>query len=578
MQVKLAKTAGFCMGVRRALDRVLEAAAEPGGRLSTFGPLIHNSQVIGLLEDKQVSVVKRPEDVGPGDRVLIRAHGVPPETRKALRERGATICDATCPHVARAQGLVKRAASKGSDVVIVGDKGHAEVDGLLGFAGGRGHVIEGVEDVDRLPPMDRVAVVAQTTQSEELYRAVAARLRARYPACEIFQTICGSTSNRQRETIELANQVDVMVVVGGRHSANTVRLAQIAGETGKPTIHIESADELREEDLRPYAVAGVTAGASTPNWLIEEVVERLEGFHTLRTHRLVAAALGGFHLFVRAGCLVALGAGGLAYGASRMLDRPFRLLHFALPAAYVFSMLNLNDFAESRRGEIVDPARAALYRRHGRAIAILSAALAAASIGLAARLGIEAILVLFLSALFGVLYTIPLFPAGARIRYRRLKDIPGSKNISFAAAVGVVTVVLPLLDRRSPPVQTPGLAIAVALLFASVLALTRSVVLDVKDIQSDMLAGRETIPVLIGKDATKALLAALLACTAASIAAAWAFRLVPPHALWQIATLGFTAGFLVLYHLRIVVYGIVLHLCLDTSFALAGLVALLAEQ
>jgi (E)-4-hydroxy-3-methyl-but-2-enyl pyrophosphate reductase len=566
------------MGVRRAMGRVLEAASAPGGRLVTYGPLIHNSQVIQLLKEKNVGLVSCPEEILPGDRVAIRAHGVPPDTRQAIRQRGATLCDATCPHVARAQGLVKRSASRGYDVVIVGDRGHAEVVGLLGFARGRGHVVESVADVDRLPPLERVALVAQTTQSEELYRAVEARVRERFPSCEVHYTICGSTSDRQRETVELAQEVDVLVVVGGRHSANTVRLAEIARATGRPTVHVESVEELREDDFKGHSVVGVTAGASTPNWIIEEVVERLQGFQTAWMHPWVASARRGLNFFVRAGFLVALGAGGLAYASSRILGRPFEALHFIIPATYIFSMMNLNLVAECQAGEMGDPVRAALYRRHGRVLAGVSVVLAVLALALSAHLGPGAFAVIFLSALLGVLYTIRLFPEGSRLRYLRLKDLPGSKNIFFAGAVVVVTVVLPLLDGTVARANFPGIGIVVPALLVFALAFTRSVVLDVKDLQSDMFAGRETIPVLIGNGGTKVLLGAVLAAAAGTIVLGSLLEWVGPEALWQVLTMVLTCSFLFLYHLRRLAYGIVFHVILDASFALAGVVALVASR
>lgn len=577
MQVRLAKTAGFCMGVRRALGKVLDATGKAGGRLVTFGPLIHNAQVIQLLQERNVRVVERPEEVGPGDRVAIRAHGVPPETRAALRGRGAEICDATCPHVGRAQGIVKRAASEGRDVIIVGDHGHAEVVGLLGYARGRGHVVASAGDVERLPPLGRVAVVAQTTQALEVFTEVQARARALYPDCQSFNTICDSTANRQEEAAELSDQVDVMVVVGGRHSANTVRLAQIVAERGKRVVHVESAADLREDDFLEHRIVGVTAGASTPNWVIEEVVTRIEDFYSARGRGLTGGLLGIVDLLVRAGVLVALGAGGLAFAAAEMSGDSFRLLHLLIPVAYVFSMLNWNVYAELQAGELVDRARAELFRRHGRLLTAFTAALGLASLVLAALLGTLPLLVLLVSAVLGILYTIPVFPAGSGRRYRRLKDIPGSRNILFAGAVAVVTVILPLLGASGETVVLPLVGIAVTVLFVSTVAFVRSVALDFKDMQSDLFAGRDTIPVVVGTRATKVLIAALLALSAASLVAGTFLGWVSPRALWQLPTLGVISGVLFLFYLRGIPYGLLFRLLLDLSFLAAGVAALLGH-
>ncbi|MGQ9591192.1 MAG: 4-hydroxy-3-methylbut-2-enyl diphosphate reductase [Planctomycetota bacterium] len=577
MRVRLAETAGFCMGVRRAMGRVLDAASKPGGRLVTYGPLIHNSQVTQLLEDRGVAVVRSPEEILPGDRVAIRAHGVAPGTREAIRGKGAAILDATCPHVARAQGLVKRSALSGRDVIIVGDRGHAEVVGLLGFARGRGHVVERVEDVDLLPPLGPVAVVAQTTQSEELFRAVERRVRERFPDCESHATICGSTSDRQREVLQLAREVDVMIVVGGRHSANTVRLAEIVREAGKPVFHVEGAEELREEDFRQHSTAGVTAGASTPNWVIEEVIARLESFHTARTLPVVRSALDLFQILVRSGVIVAVGAAGLAFAAAEMLGRDVRLRHLAIPFAYVVSMLNWNVSAEVRSGEMGDRTRAALFRRYGHLFTALSLAFAAAAAVLSASLGLAALCVLLVSAVAGLFYTVPLFSRRLLGRYRRLKDLPGSRNIFFAGAVAVVTVLLPLLDRGSAAPPLAGVWIPVV--FVAVLAFSRSVALDLKDLQSDIFAGRDTIPVVLGDRGTKVLLGALLSFAAVSVVAGAALGWIQARSAAQLLALGAVSGFFFFYHLRRIGFGVVFRALLDLTFlvpaAAAGLGRLL---
>jgi 4-hydroxy-3-methylbut-2-enyl diphosphate reductase len=469
---------------------------------------------------------------------------------------------------------VKRAAGQGRDVIIVGDRGHAEVVGLLGFSRGRGHVVESVQDVDALPALGEVAVVAQTTQSEELYGQVEERVRQRFPGAEVYSTICGSTADRQRETAELGSEVDVMVVVGGRQSANTMRLVQIARETGKPTLHVESAEELRDRDLEPYSVAGVTAGASTPNWVIEEVVTRIEGIHRERVHPWIGPLLRGVDFSVRAGLLVALGAGGLAFVSATLLDRPFRFLHFAIPVTYVFSMLNWNTYAELQRGEMVDRARAVVFRRHGQLLTLLAVVLAAASLLLAACVGIVALLVLSLSAVLGLLYAIPIFPEDMRFRYRRLKDLPGSRNIFFAAAVAVITVVIPLLDPAGPDLPYPLAGVAVPLLLTGVLAFARSVVLDVKDLQSDLFAGRDTIPVVLGKKGAKVLLGWMLGTTTVVLVVAPPLGWVGYGAWFQVLTMFLTVGTIFLYHLRSMGYGILFHSALDTTFLLAALVAL----
>ncbi|MDD5558007.1 MAG: 4-hydroxy-3-methylbut-2-enyl diphosphate reductase [bacterium] len=272
--IEVAGTAGFCMGVRRALDIVLRMAAE--GPVHTDGPLIHNPVIVRMLEEKGIRPLDpaRPPAAGV---IVIRAHGVSPSRRGDLGRLGLRVCDATCPDVAKVQAIVKRHAERGYEIVIVGDRGHAEVEGLLGFSGGRGRVVSSPAEARRLPPLGKVCAVAQTTQDPALFGETAAILGERAAELVVFDTICRSTKARRREAIELSRRVDAMVVVGGRNSANTARLAAICAGADVPVFHVESEAELDAAALAAFGAIGVTAGTSTPDWMIERVVERLRG-------------------------------------------------------------------------------------------------------------------------------------------------------------------------------------------------------------------------------------------------------------------------------------------------------------
>jgi len=213
------------MGVRRAMEMVLTEANKGTGPLYTFGPLIHNHQVFDLLASKGIRPVDDLNALKSGT-IIIRAHGIPPQDRRAIRETGLKIVDATCPKVARVQAIIRYHTRKGSTAIIVGNKGHAEVVGLLGYSEGPAHVIQTVDDVSELPDLDQVFVVAQTTQNEQNYLEVVNALKERFPELQIFHTICDATYHRQQEVRSFSGQVDATVVVGGFHSGNTLRLAQ----------------------------------------------------------------------------------------------------------------------------------------------------------------------------------------------------------------------------------------------------------------------------------------------------------------------------------------------------------------
>ncbi|MBT9447958.1 MAG: 4-hydroxy-3-methylbut-2-enyl diphosphate reductase, partial [Desulfobacterales bacterium] len=214
MKIKLARTGGFCMGVRRAVEIVLDAANTRKGPLYTFGPIIHNPQIINLLEKKGVSVLTDPAAAEQGT-VIIRAHGVPPDVKDSLKQMGLNVVDATCPRVIRVQTIIRKYALKGYHAIIVGDHNHPEVMGLLGYAEGRGLIINRPEDIPALPDFERAVVVAQTTQNSRVFSEITREISTRFPHYSIFNTICDSTSKRQLEIRDMAKEVDAIIVVGG---------------------------------------------------------------------------------------------------------------------------------------------------------------------------------------------------------------------------------------------------------------------------------------------------------------------------------------------------------------------------
>lgn len=274
MDVIVAKTAGFCWGVQRAIEKARALARGEAATVWTDGPLIHNRQMLDQLRTERIVETGKPEDLRDGV-LLIRAHGIPPERRAALGSIKVPLFDATCPDVARIQGTIRKHARRGFHTIIFGEPGHPEVLGLLGFAEGRGHTVLSPEDVARLPAgIAPVCLVSQSTQFPGKFAAVAGAVRARYPDAVVVDTICASTRRRQQEVIDLSRQVDALVVAGGRQSANTLHLVEIASAL-KPTLHVETGAELDPAWFRGFRRVGLTAGASTPDFVIREVERRL---------------------------------------------------------------------------------------------------------------------------------------------------------------------------------------------------------------------------------------------------------------------------------------------------------------
>lgn len=271
MEIITAKRAGFCFGVKRAVDMAFHVA-KTGDRVYTLGPIIHNPQVIEKLREQGVQPtadVDNPEIKS----LIIRTHGVP----KNISERLAGMCyevlDATCPFVKKAQQYAKLLKEDGYQVIIIGDREHPEVKGLMSYAGDDVVVISKDDALPRLK--SRVGVVVQTTQPVTLLQKVILDVLGQVKEIKVFNTICNSTALRLKETKEMAKKVDVMVVVGGKNSANTSQLAHLCTSMSVPTYHIETAEELRDEWFAGMQKIGITAGASTPDWIIKEVEERI---------------------------------------------------------------------------------------------------------------------------------------------------------------------------------------------------------------------------------------------------------------------------------------------------------------
>jgi len=275
----VAQTAGFCFGVRIAVD-MAKQAGEKLGHAYTNGPIIHNKQVVNYLKSIGVEEMQDYSQLKPGDTVIIRSHGVPPKTERMLKELNINVLDATCPFVKKVHDKVRQLVEEGYFVVIIGEEGHPEVIGTLGHleeVGGKGVVVENFENlVKKVPKRNRIGVVAQTTQSEDFFREAVGYLAENTEELKVFNTICDATSVRQEEVKKIAPEVDVMIIIGGKHSGNTQRLYQISKALNPNTYHIETADELQRQWFENKENIGVSAGASTPDWIIQEVVNKIK--------------------------------------------------------------------------------------------------------------------------------------------------------------------------------------------------------------------------------------------------------------------------------------------------------------
>lgn len=274
MKVLRAQHLGFCRGVRAAIS-LAEQTMRRAGQACSLGPLIHNQQAVDKLAEIGLRVVDSPEQFQSGP-VLIRAHGVDPATLVRVRARCPDIVDGTCVLVRRAQNVVRKLHEDGYRVVVIGDPQHPEVKGIVGYAPDV-VVVSNAAELDKLPRKSRLGVVGQTTLSQAKFALIVGHLIARpFSEIKVLNTLCKEVDRRLEAAAALSGRVDAMFVLGGLHSANTRQLARACRERGVPTYHLEGWSSFRREYVRGCRLAGVTAGASTPDWIIDEFVENLE--------------------------------------------------------------------------------------------------------------------------------------------------------------------------------------------------------------------------------------------------------------------------------------------------------------
>ena len=276
MQVLLADEYGFCFGVERAVEMV-EEALEEGDTVRTLGPLIHNEQEMQRLGQHGVTTISEPVQIKRGETAVIRAHGVTPQVQRDLEEKASKVVDATCPFVTRVQKLASRAANENRHVIVVGNPDHPEMIGVKGYAPEHAFIVKDASEIANLPKLRSPLVVSQTTIKAQTFFDAAEAVKAKTDdEVQVINTICSATRDRQDAARALAGEVDAFYIIGGNHSSNSRKLLTVCKEQCEKSFLIETEDEINAEDLNSVEKVGVTAGASTPDWLIKKVVKRLK--------------------------------------------------------------------------------------------------------------------------------------------------------------------------------------------------------------------------------------------------------------------------------------------------------------
>ena len=568
MKVVVAKTSGFCMGVRRAVETALDTPGKRPHPISTFGPLIHNPQVLDLLKERGINTMEIVPDTGRGT-VLIRAHGVPPETKTALETAGFAVVDATCPRVIKVQTIIDRHARKGYAVIIIGDRTHPEVIGLMGYARNNGFVAKSIDHLDALPVFEKAIIVAQTTQNTRFFEEVKAWAAARHPHYKVFNTICGSTEDRQAEIRKLSQSVSAIVVVGGKDSGNTRRLAAIAKESGKPVYHVETETELDLTALSAFSCVGLTAGASTPNWTIKRVHNTLLSLPLKKKNSLDMLARAQKTLLLT-NAYGALGAGALCYAASALQGVTRYASVITIAMLYVLNMHVINNLTGNKANHYNDPDRATFFKDHRIFLAGLSILAGIIYLAISLAMGFWPFLTILCMSVLGVAYNLKLPPKNPFINNAiGIRDIPGSKTLFVSFAWGVVTAIFPVIADQKTIVT--GITF-LAFVWVTCLVFVRTAYYDILDMQGDRIVGRETIPILLGEYKVLSLLKLTVIFAGLLILVASFFNWLPHLGYYLLAC---PAGMLVLLELHqrhIEVPGVRREFVIELFFMLSGVI------
>jgi len=558
------------MGVRRAVEMVLDAPKMHEEPIFTFGPLIHNLQVLELLEEKGITILDKIPANQSGT-VIIRAHGVPPKKIIELEKAGFNVIDATCPRVIKVQILIKRHVEKGYAAIIVGDEDHPEVIGLLGYAKDQGYVLGSNESLDSLPSFEKAIVVAQTTQNKILFADIKDRIERKYPHYIIYDTICDSTIKRQAEVRALDADVDAFVVVGGLNSGNTKRLVETAQESGKPTYHIETEADLNDSSLESANHVGITAGASTPKWVINRVFRTIEKIPLRKGRTWLKALFNIQQALLLTNIYVALGAASLCY-ACASLQGIQDFSHWAqISMFYILSMHTLNNLIKSKTDIYNDPGRALFYKKYRSVLVFLAVLTGALGLIIAYRTGPKPFGLLLVMSILGLSYNFKLMPNLKKGRNYSLQDFPGSKTVLITLAWGVVTALFPFFGLDSPIHMNT----VIVFLWSVCIVFVRTAFFDILDMQGDRIVGKSTIPLIFGEKNTLRFLKRTLVAVILLVTLFTAFEFIPTLGIALTACPILLLVILYAHEQGNMLPGIRLEFIVESQFILTGLITAL---
>ncbi|PKL18350.1 MAG: 4-hydroxy-3-methylbut-2-enyl diphosphate reductase [Spirochaetae bacterium HGW-Spirochaetae-5] len=493
MKIEMAKNSGFCMGVRKALLRIVDELNSSEEKIYMYGPLIHNPQTIEVLKNRGLITINSLDTL-ENRQIAIRTHGIPVDENKRIRSSALRTINLTCSRVARVQSIIKKYSGEGYYTIIIGDRNHAEVVGLKSYARAGVHIVSDAADIDGIESAKKYIVVSQTTHERDQFDQLVAEISKKINNVYVIDTICDSTRLRQDDVKNAIKKgIDTLVVVGGKNSANTSRLVKIGVDSGVKTFHIETDAELKKDDFKESKYVLVTAGASTPGWIINNVLEKLYIIKSESSNFIVKSFKHLIELLIRSNIVSSLASLFMVLLAQLYAGIALDIRYGVIASFYIFVMYSVNNYLD--RGFLIksNSYKYQIYEKYGSYLLMTSIILFFVSIYLAMKIFPSLAILILVPYLFGLVYSTSVIKKIIKkTNSGFLKKLYNTKIITGLGWL-VVVIIIPYFRNG-----VPWEIYLSSSLFFFVFVFTRHLIIDFAAFQGDLILGRDTLPTWLG--------------------------------------------------------------------------------
>lgn len=493
MKIEMAANSGFCMGVRNAILKIVDELNSSDEEIYVYGPLIHNPQTVEVLKNRGLITVNSLDKI-KNKQIAIRTHGIPVNENRVIRNEASRTINLTCSRVARVQSYIKKYSSNGYFTIIIGDRDHAEVIGLKSYATAGVHIVSEPEDIKTLPDAEKYLVVSQTTHERKQFDQLVSLIRNNHHNVDVIDTICDSTRLRQDDVINgIARGIDTLVVVGGKNSANTTRLAKIGTDNGIKTFHIETDEELYPEEFRNSKYVLVTAGASTPGWIINNVLEKLYIINNANSNPLIKTIKKYFEFFVRSNIISSIASFLMVIIAQNYAGIEQNYNYGIIAALFIYVMYTVNNYLDREFLIKSNSYKYKIYEKSGFFMLIAAIISFFISIYLCYEIS-ETLMYLFLAPyILGIFYSTPYFKLFIKaLGSDIIKKIYNTKIVTGFGWL-VALILLPYYDQ--------GVDLLIYISMGSIFftfVFLRQFIIDLVAFQGDLILGRDTLATSLG--------------------------------------------------------------------------------